>query len=72
MIFFGFNAAYALAHQFIAGWLPSQWFSNNPADWFIAMGTEGGAADYFVFMVNGILAYGCWWVIRWGYTSRTK
>lgn len=72
MIFFGFNAAYALAHQFIAGWIPSQWFSDNAADWFFAMGTQGGASDYVVFMVNGILTYGCWWAIRWGYTSKTK
>lgn len=72
MVFFGFNAADALAHQFIAGWLPSQWFSDNAADWLFAMGNKGGAADYIVFMVNSVLSYGCWWIIRWGFTNQTK
>lgn len=66
------NAAYAIARQFIAGWLPSQWFSNNAADWLTAMGNKGGAADYIVFMLNAMLAYGCWWAIRWAFTDKTE
>lgn len=66
------NAVYALARQFIAGWLPSQWFSSNAADWLTAMGNKGGATDYIVFTLNALLAYGCWSAIRWAFTGKTE
>ena len=71
MLYFGVVAAYALASQLIAGWLPSSWFSSNAADWMFAMGTEGGAADYFAFMLNGLLAAGCYSAIRWGFYGKS-
>lgn len=72
MVFFGINAALALVSQFVAGWTPSSWFSSNALDWFVAGGTEGGAADYVVFMVNGVLSSLCWMAITWAFTGRDK
>jgi hypothetical protein len=70
MVFFGVVAAYALARQFIAGWLPSQWFSSNAADWMFGVGTTGSASDYFSFMLNGVLAASCYVAIRWGFYGK--
>lgn len=72
MLFFGINAAYALAANVLAGWLPSRWFSSAPADWLFSDGREGGAANYFIFMLNGVPAYFCYWAIRWGFTGKTE
>jgi hypothetical protein len=72
LIYFGLNAVSAMAATFIGGWLPSQWFSDNPADWLFAVGQAGGAANYLTFMVSAMLAYGCWWVLRWGFTGKTN
>ena len=71
MLYFGVVAAYALARQFVAGWLPSSWFSGNAADWMFAMGVEGGAASYFTFMLNAVLAAGCYAAIRWGFYGKS-
>lgn len=63
----------ALAHNFISGWIPSRWFSNNPFDWLYSFGTEGGAADYFSFMVCAMIATFSGSAIRWSfYGDRTS
>lgn len=70
MVFFGLNAVLALLNQFISGFIPSRWFSDNVFDWMTAFGTEGGTADYITFMVNGLLGYGCYSVIMWAFTGK--
>jgi hypothetical protein len=68
-VFFTLNAVAALAATFIGGWLPSQWFSDNPADWFFAFGQEDGAANYFTFMISAMLASASGWAMRWAFTG---
>jgi hypothetical protein len=65
------NALAALAATFIGGWLPSEWFSDNPVDWLFAFGQINGAANYFAFMASALVASGCWWVLRWAFTGST-
>lgn len=65
--FFGLVAAYFLAQQFLAGWIPSRWFSGSAADWIFADGTEGGASNYFGFMVCALPAALCGKGVEWGY-----
>lgn len=68
-LYAGAVAAFALARNFIAGWLPSSWLSGNAADWLFASGTEGGAANYVTFMVAGVIAAGCVGVIKAAFAS---
>lgn len=49
-LYAGVVAALALARNFIAGWLPSSWFSGNAVEWLFATGAEGGTANYFTFV----------------------
>lgn len=69
--FFGINAILALIDQFVSGWTPSSWFSSDAADWLFAGGIEGGAGNYVVFMINGVLSSLCFTAIRWAFTGRT-
>ena len=71
MVLCGINALLALVSQFVAGWTPSSWFSSNALDWIVAGGTEGGAAAYVVFMINGVLSSLCWAGIKWAFAERT-
>lgn len=71
MAFFAVNAALALVAQFVAGWTPGSWFSSNVIDWLFADGAEGGAANYFTFMVNAVLSSLCWRGIAWAFAERT-
>ena len=71
MVLCGINAVLALVSQFVAGWTPSSWFSSDALDWFVAGGTEGGAADYVAFMVNGVLSSLCFVGIKRAFTGRT-
>jgi len=68
-VFFALNAIAALASTFIGGWLPSQWFSDNPADWLFAFGQAGGAANYFTFMISAVIASTSSWAMRWAFTG---
>jgi hypothetical protein len=68
-VFFALNAVAALAATFIGGWLPSQWFSDNPADWLFAFGQVDGAANYFTFMISVMLASASGWAMRWAFTG---
>jgi hypothetical protein len=68
-VFFGLNAVAALASTFIGGWLPSQWFSDNPVDWLFAFGQVDGAANYFTFMISALLASVSGYAIRWAFTG---
>jgi hypothetical protein len=70
-MFFGINASLALVDQFVAGWTPSSWFSSDAVDWLFAGGIEGGAGNYVVFMINGVLSSLCITAIRWAFTGRT-
>ena len=70
MVFCAINAMLALLSQFVAGWTPSSWFSSSALDWFFAGGTDGGAANYFAFMVNGVLSSMCFAGIKWAFTGR--
>ena len=68
-VFFALNAVAALAATFIGGWIPSQWFSDNPADWLFAFGQAGGAANYFTFMISAVIASASSWAMRWAFTG---
>lgn len=70
MLVFAINAAVALANQFVSGFIPGRWFSNNALDWMTSFGTVGGTSNYLTFMVNGMIAYLCWAVIVWALTGR--
>lgn len=70
MMIFGLNAAVALLDQFVSGFIPSRWFSDNALDWATSFGTVGGAANYFTILVNGLLGYGCYSVIVWAFTGK--
>ena len=66
-IFATLNAVAALASTFIAGWLPSEWFSDNPVDWLFAFGVANGAANYFTFMISAMVASVLGTAIRWAF-----
>jgi hypothetical protein len=68
-VFFALNAVIALASTFIGGWLPSQWFSDNAADWVFALGQVDGAANYGTFMISAMVATGCGLAMRWAFTG---
>ena len=68
-LFFALNAIAALASTFIAGWLPSKWFSDNPVDWIFAFGVANGAANYFTFMISAFIASASSWAMRWAFTG---
>lgn len=70
MLLFGLTAAFALLDQFIAGFVPTRWFSNNALDWMMSFGTVGGAANYFTVMINGVLAYLCYAGIARAFTGK--
>ena len=63
----GLVAFVAFADMFISGWIPSRWFSHSVLDWMFAFGTEGGAADYFIFMAGAMTCYMSYKVIEWAY-----
>lgn len=60
-------AASALLAVFISGWIPSNWFSTNAADWLFGGGVAGDAANYFRFMVGAVIAGVSWTAIQWGF-----
>lgn len=68
-VFFALNAVAALAATFIGGWIPSQWFSDNPVDWLFAFGQVDGAANYFTFMISAAIASASSWAMRWAFTG---
>jgi hypothetical protein len=68
-VFFALNAVAALAATFIGGWIPSQWFSDNPIDWLFAFGQVDGAANYFTFMISSVIASASSWAMRWAFTG---
>lgn len=68
-VFFALNAVAALAATFIGGWLPSQWFSDNPADWLFTFGQVNGAVNYFTFMISAMIASASGWAMRWAFTG---
>ncbi|MFM8530878.1 MAG: hypothetical protein ACKOD2_14630 [Ilumatobacteraceae bacterium] len=51
--------------QFVSGWIPSRWLSDNPADWVFGLGVEGDAGNYLGFMVSALVAAGCWSTVQW-------
>ena len=52
--------------QFVSGWIPSRWLSDNPADWMFGLGIEGDAGNYAGFMVSAVVAAVCWSAVQWG------
>ncbi len=62
----GLFAALFAIDQFVAGWLPSRWFSSSASDWVFGMGTEGSARNYVGLMVTGVGAYACFAAVGWG------
>lgn len=63
---FGVLAAVFAIDQFVAGWLPSRWFSSSASDWVFGMGTEGSARNFVGLMVTGVGAYACFAGVGWG------
>ena len=63
---FGLLSAVFAIDQFVAGWLPSRWFSSSASDWVFGMGTEGSARNYVGLMVTGVGAYACFAAVGWG------
>lgn len=63
----GAAAGFFLARQFVSGWIPSQWFSDSPLDWAFGGGIEGGANNYFGFLLCGFPALLCGSGVLWGY-----
>ncbi|MFM8793783.1 MAG: hypothetical protein ACKOFF_02650 [Acidimicrobiales bacterium] len=51
--------------QFVSGWIPSRWLSDNPADWVFGLGVEGDAGNYLGFMVSAVVATVCWSMVQW-------
>lgn len=72
MVVAGLVAAGSLLSMVIGAWIPGQWFSGNAADWLFGSGAEGSAGSFFLFMVSGMIAGGCWAAIRWGFTGKTS
>lgn len=70
MVVFGLVSLLALIDQFLAGFVPDRWFSNNILDWMTSFGTVGGTADYITFMLNGMLAYLCYAGIVRAFTGK--
>ena len=68
-IAFGCVAAVFAIQQLINGWIPSNWFSNSSLDWIFSDGTEGGATNYFGFMLSAVPASMCGLGVRWGYRT---
>lgn len=62
----GLLAAVFAVDQFVAGWLPSRWFSSSASDWVFGMGTEGSARNFVGLMVTGVGAYACFAAVGWG------
>jgi uncharacterized membrane protein len=54
--------------QFVSGWIPSRWLSDNPADWVFGLGVEGDAGNYLGFMVSALVAALCWQAVQWAVT----
>ena len=52
--------------QFVSGWIPSRWLSDNPADWVFGLGIEGDAGNYAGFMVSAVVLAACWSAVQWG------
>lgn len=59
-------AAGYLAHQFISGWIPADWWSGSFADWMIGFGQKGSASDYVGFMITAVPAGLCFNGVKWG------
>ncbi len=60
-------AVYSLLRAWFSGWIPSRWFSGNVEDWFFGAGVAGDAGNYFVFVLAGSVAFGCFAAIRWAF-----
>lgn len=69
MVVSGAIALVALIDTFLAGWIPTRWFSQNGADWLVSYGLEGGASNYITFMVCAMVSYFCYAGIVWGYSG---
>ena len=59
------SAAMFGLRQFVSGWIPSRWLSDNPADWVFGLGVEGDAGNYLGFMVSAMFAAACWSAVQW-------
>lgn len=68
-LLFGLVAAYFLAQEFLNGWIPSRWFSDSGWDWAFGSGRQGGARNYFGFMLSGIPAGLFGKATAWGYAK---
>ena len=71
-LFFTGNAAWIMLSQFVRGWIPSNWFSSNPADWLWGTGGVGEANAYFGLLINGIPAVLLGGAIRWAFYGKRK
>lgn len=71
-LFFVVNAVWFTLSQFVRGWIPSNWFSDNPADWLWGTGGVGEAHAYIGFMVNAIPAALLGSAIRWAFYGQRK
>jgi hypothetical protein len=71
-LFFVINAAWIMLSEFVRGWIPSNWFSSNPADWIFGTGGVGEANAYLGFMVNVIPAVLLGSAIRWAFYGQRK
>ena len=67
----GLIAAYFLAQEVISGWIPSRWVSDSGWDWIFGTGTQGGARNYFGFMLSALPAGMFGKATAWGYTKFT-
>jgi hypothetical protein len=66
VLVFGVAAASFLLQEFVNGWIPSNWFSSSGLDWLFAGGTDGGASNYFGFMLTGVPAGLSGGAVLWG------
>lgn len=67
MIVSGLFTASFLIAGFIAGWIPSQWFSTNAFDWLVAGGTVNGAGNFYRGLFWAIITSASYVGVRWGY-----
>jgi hypothetical protein len=70
-LLFGLIAAYFLMQEFLNGWIPSRWVSDSGWDWIFGTGTQGGARNYFGFMLSALPAGMFGKATAWGYAKFT-
>jgi hypothetical protein len=68
-LLFGLVAAYFLVQEFLSGWIPSRWISDSGWDWIFGSGKEGGARNYFGFMLSALPAGMFGTATSWGYAK---